>query len=67
MDTRLPLRKRIGIRFHLMMCRMCREYKKQLLLISRAMRRLDQPEDVPKTMIIPLPDHVKQQIKNHMS
>ncbi|MCG8632859.1 MAG: hypothetical protein MI863_03475 [Desulfobacterales bacterium] len=68
MDTSLPLGKRMGIRFHLMMCHMCREYKKQLHLISRAMRRLDPPldNDIPDKMIIPLPDHVKQQIKNHM-
>ncbi len=68
MDTRLPLGKRMGIRFHLMMCHLCREYKRQLQLISRAMRRMDPPmeDERPATMIIPLPDHIKQQIKNAM-
>ncbi len=70
MDTRLPLSKRMGIRFHLMMCRMCREYKNQLFLISRAMKRMDLSldGDVPDTtLFIPLPNHIKQEIKNAMS
>jgi hypothetical protein len=68
MDTTLPLHQRMGIHFHLMMCHMCREYKKQLDLISRAMRRMDPPvyNDVPENTIIPLPDDIKQQIKSVM-
>ncbi len=33
MDRKLPLSKRMGIQFHLMMCSLCRRYRKQLLLI----------------------------------
>jgi len=33
LDTRLPLSRRMGIRIHLMMCRFCRRYNKQLRLI----------------------------------
>jgi len=34
MDRKLPLYKRMGIQFHLMMCALCRRYRKQLLLIQ---------------------------------
>ena len=36
MDRRLPLGKRIGVRMHLMMCRMCRGYTANL----QALRKL---------------------------
>lgn len=35
MDTKLPLRKEIGLRIHLMMCKFCSLYKKQLLQIKK--------------------------------
>jgi len=34
-DHPLPLPKRVGLWFHLLMCRMCTGYKNQLELISR--------------------------------
>jgi len=33
MDRKLPLYRRLGIKLHLMMCYLCRRYKKQLLFI----------------------------------
>jgi len=47
MDTRLPLYKRMGIRFHLMMCRRCPALERSLretIDVLRAMR--DEPINV---------------------
>ena len=38
MDQELPLGKRMGIRFHLMMCKLCTRYQKQLLFIREIVR-----------------------------
>ena len=38
MDRKLPLSRRMGIRFHLMMCRFCRRYQQQLLFIREILR-----------------------------
>ena len=39
MDQKLPLSQRMGIRFHLMMCALCRRYQQQLLFIRSVLRR----------------------------
>ena len=39
LDTRLPLRKRIGMRLHLMMCTGCRRVEKQLRFLNDLVRR----------------------------
>jgi len=38
LDHKLPLVQRIGIRIHLMMCKFCSRYRKQLLILREAMR-----------------------------
>jgi len=38
MDRKLPLLERMGIRFHLMMCKLCTRYQKQLLFIRETLR-----------------------------
>lgn len=47
MDRSLPLGKRIGVRLHLLMCRFCVRYKRQLLLIRETVRRIVTEEDAP--------------------
>lgn len=47
MDRSLPLGKRIGVRLHLMMCRFCARYERQLLLIRDTVRRIAAPPDDP--------------------
>ena len=39
-DARLPWRVRMEVRLHLMMCRFCREYVRQMTLVVGALRRL---------------------------
>jgi anti-sigma factor ChrR (cupin superfamily) len=39
-DGTLPWHTRLQVRMHLMMCRFCREYIRQLDLLARTLRRL---------------------------
>ncbi|MDA8178876.1 MAG: anti-sigma factor family protein [Desulfobacteria bacterium] len=38
MDASLPIGKRIGMRLHLLMCKFCSRYERQLLLIRETVR-----------------------------
>ncbi len=40
MDRSLPLGRRIGVKFHLLICRFCARYERQLLLIRETVRQL---------------------------
>jgi len=46
MDRKLPLSRRMGIRFHLMMCALCRRYRQQLLFIRTLLRSDKEAEDL---------------------
>ncbi|HZW35450.1 MAG: zf-HC2 domain-containing protein [Deltaproteobacteria bacterium] len=48
MDAPLPAGKRIGVRFHLLICKFCVRYRQQLLLIREAARRLAGAADLPQ-------------------
>jgi hypothetical protein len=47
MDATLPVGKRIGVRLHLLICKFCARYKRQLLLIRETARRLAAIEEAP--------------------
>ena len=47
MDHTLPLGKRIGVRLHLIICKFCARYERQLLLIRETARRLAARLDAP--------------------
>jgi len=47
MDASLPVGQRIGMRLHLLMCKFCSRYERQLLLIRETVRRLVATEDGP--------------------
>jgi hypothetical protein len=47
MDRSLPLGKRFGVRLHLLICKWCARYERQLLLIREAARRLVATVDAP--------------------
>jgi len=38
LDRELPLYQRMGLRFHLLMCKFCGRYRKQLLIMRETMR-----------------------------
>jgi hypothetical protein len=47
MDISLPIGKRIGVRVHLLMCKFCARYERQLLLIRETVRRIVAAEEKP--------------------
>jgi len=48
--ARAPLRDRIGVRLHLLMCRHCRAYVRSLRLLGETARRLGKVEALPSDL-----------------
>jgi len=65
MDERLPFMTRMGIRFHLMMCDLCTNYKKQLDFIRQTFLKLRGEQGI-ELDITKLPDDVRIKIKKHV-
>jgi predicted anti-sigma-YlaC factor YlaD len=53
LDEELPLGKRVGVRMHLLMCKFCTRYKKQMVLLRELARRYE--EKSTEEMIPTLP------------
>lgn len=69
MDTSLPIGKRIGVRVHLLMCRFCARYERQLLLIRETLRRLVAAEEQPggaagETLSEEAREHIRKSLRN---
>lgn len=47
MDRSLPIGRRVGVRLHLLVCKFCARYERQLLLIRETVRRLAATGDKP--------------------
>ena len=65
MDASLPFGKRIGVRFHLLICTFCARYRQQLLLIRETVRRLVETEGAaaqPSRAM--LPEESKERMRN---
>ncbi len=63
MDMTLPLYQRAAIQFHLMMCRYCARFSRQLKMLRRLSRHSDSdpPPDEPSEK---LSNEAKQRIKD---
>jgi hypothetical protein len=67
MDRSLPLGKRIGVRIHLLMCRLCARYERQLLLIRETVRRLTAAEETPEGLFFgPLSEDARERIRQSL-
>ena len=62
LDRKLPLRKRIGVKFHLMMCSLCRTYNRQMLALRSTLQRAS--DAVPPER---LSDEARGRIKKSLS
>ena len=62
LDRELPLWVRMGIRFHLLMCKLCPEAKKQILFLRQAMSHFMVERDLPGSKISLSPE-AKERIK----
>ena len=62
LDHKLPLVQRIGIRVHLLMCKFCSRYRKQLLILREAMRLQERYIEDTKPLMT-LPTEARERIK----
>ena len=62
LDRELPLYQRMGIRIHLLMCKFCSRYRKQLLFLRATMRlHVEHSEDMEPS--IKLPPEARERIR----
>jgi hypothetical protein len=63
LDRKLPFHQRVGIRIHLLMCKLCSRYEQQLLFIRKVSRaqKMHNENDEPH---ISLPLEAQKRIKN---
>jgi len=67
MDRSLPLGKRIGVRLHLLICKFCARYERQLLQIRETVRRLvGTGETAGGTLWDPLSEEAKARIRKSL-
>lgn len=64
MDRKLPLGKRIGVRLHLIFCKWCARYERQLLLIRETVGRLAATMEAPGET---LSEEARQRIRESIS
>ena len=66
MDQILPLHERMMISLHLWMCKYCRRFKKQMLLLSKAARLVEfSTGDAESTITLSL--EARERIKKNMA
>ncbi len=62
LDTRLSWRERAALRMHIAICRMCRNYQKQLRAMTKAVRKSSAEAWLPP---LRLSEEAKQRILRH--
>ncbi|HEY7586869.1 MAG TPA: hypothetical protein VH866_10215 [Candidatus Deferrimicrobiaceae bacterium] len=70
MDRSLPMGKRIGVRIHLLICRFCARYRRQLLLIRDTVRQIITAEERPgapfgETLAPDARERIKASLRNY--
>ena len=63
MDRSLPFGKLAGVRFHLLICRFCERYRRQLLLLRESARFLAAAVETPGE---PFPDTLPAQVRERI-
>ena len=63
-ERRLDFHERVAMRFHVVLCRSCRRFRKQLELLHEAFRNLSQSHPDHSDLVpIGLSDEMKERIK----
>jgi hypothetical protein len=66
LDRKLPLHQRMGMKIHLLVCKFCSRYRKQLLILREAIRlHTMHGEDLESS--ISLPPEARERIKHYLS
>ena len=67
LDRKLPFYQRMGIRMHLLMCKLCSRYRRQLLLLRETIRlEAASSEDIESAIVLPpgARERIKRSIQN---
>ncbi|MEW6720256.1 MAG: hypothetical protein AB1346_07390 [Thermodesulfobacteriota bacterium] len=69
MDESLPMFRKVELRLHILICRWCARYERQLLLIRDMLRGLDLATDRPdgstgETLSEPARERIKASLRN---
>ena len=68
LDRKLPLYQRIGIRIHLLMCKFCSRFKKQLLFLRETIRQhVERDKDTELSTKLPpeARERIRKSIQNN--
>jgi len=64
LDRKLPLRQRFGLRVHLMLCKWCRRYGKQITFLREVAH--EHPDELAKPVPQKLSNEAKERIKQRL-
>jgi hypothetical protein len=64
MDISLPLRHRLAVRFHLMMCRYCARFQRQMVKLRTLSRAIDTEAPASGDATAKLSEAARTRIKN---
>ena len=68
MERELPLRSRISLRFHVMMCRYCSRYSTQVRFIHEALgEHAERLTDAQVCQVPPLPEDRRRRIESALN
>ena len=62
LDASLPFHHRMAVRMHLLMCRYCARFRRQLIMLRRVSRHMDDEPSMDQTTAT-LSDETKERIK----
>jgi hypothetical protein len=64
LDRKLPLRQRFGLRVHLLLCKWCRRYGKQIIFLRKAAH--EHPDEMAEPVPQKLSDEARERIKQRL-
>jgi hypothetical protein len=70
MDRKLPFYQRMGIRMHLLMCKLCSRYRRQLSFLRETIRlQAASSEDIESAIVLPpgARERIKRSIRNALN
>lgn len=62
LDTSLPFHHRMAVRMHLLMCRYCARFRRQLIMLRQVSRHVDDEPSIDQTTAT-LSNETKERIK----
>ena len=64
LDHKLPLRRRFGLRVHLLLCKWCRRYRKQVSFLRHAAH--EHPDEMTEPVPEKLSDEARERIRQKL-